>query len=864
LKIKKYISLILIAVMAISSIGTVSANENLHNVSALGLIPQSITQYNMDEAVTREEFAYMTARLLHQPTLQPVSTRFADVDESNPYSGYIEYLAGGGIISGFDDGSFVPKGGLELYAAYKILVSVLGYADLAMSIGGYPEGYIQIANATGLHKSAETRNGYVTKGGSVAMISAALTADMAQNIRIGKDGEFSYNINKDEKRTLLSSVLGFSVYRGIITQANQVNNSVLFTVESNRYDTNYALLTPGDTVGFKVKGNVNLEAYKYAPVTIWVNKDETITYIALQKNVSVKFGCITSINNDSSEDSAYPAEFINSLTLMDDETKYSVIDTPSLRLNGIETSAPVKLTGKMARLVIINDEVKDIQTWDLKEGGLITQVSETSIKYINGDRGELTLRDLLSYKNIYVFIDGRSAGFSEIKKNSVFYYYDDGSELTLVISERNAAGILNSKSDNEIEIEGFWFGIKDAFYSTDGKNYRKNAGFELLLNKIVKAYLAPNGKALFIHIAGSDAQEQQSRFIGFLAGYERKSIDKSNVHVLVWHLAPQIMKKDYHITSKTRFEDGIELEDFLKSAGHTVEATIDDESIRRGIYEFDINAQGNITSVKNPVWFSGYGEKTETDVSTFADVSPGMVTINERVLFFKDVGITLLHKDGDEYMGATANWNELQGRRCSGSKISFFVFSGNENSSVPDLVLLHGDGVGTLGSRYPKLGVASGRSVTVDENGEPFVMLGVYTGASAVKYKVMESIAKTIPAVALISYRDGLKFSKNDIAIESIVNLSGDPSTWDTQEKNTATGLHSGIVTRIDSLRITTKDDNGEINSNFFHPSYNFFIEYNTQNPKNVINNITIDDISVGDRVFYNLSDGIRGVIVIR
>jgi len=75
---------------------------------------------------------------------------FTDVDGQNPFIRYLHFAYDEGIIFGDDDGNFRPNDMITEREAIAMLVRALGYSERAMELGGFPFGYIQVAEELGL------------------------------------------------------------------------------------------------------------------------------------------------------------------------------------------------------------------------------------------------------------------------------------------------------------------------------------------------------------------------------------------------------------------------------------------------------------------------------------------------------------------------------------------------------------------------------------------------------------------------------------------------------------------------------------------------------------------------------------------
>ncbi|MFJ7982086.1 S-layer homology domain-containing protein [Lysinibacillus xylanilyticus] len=81
--------------------------EDIMYLLEKGIVEPSKT-YGVNDIVTREEVAVMIAKAIGlSGTQRP--TKFSDVPEHSPYSGYIQSAVEQGIIKGYDDGTFKPN-----------------------------------------------------------------------------------------------------------------------------------------------------------------------------------------------------------------------------------------------------------------------------------------------------------------------------------------------------------------------------------------------------------------------------------------------------------------------------------------------------------------------------------------------------------------------------------------------------------------------------------------------------------------------------------------------------------------------------------------------------------------------------------
>ena len=106
--------------------------------------------FGPEKDITRAEFATVVCRALGLGNPAKGATQFADVPADHWAAGYINLVAGQGIVNGYGDGNFGPEDNVTYEQAVKMLVVALGYEPMAAQKGGYPTGYLVVANTYGL------------------------------------------------------------------------------------------------------------------------------------------------------------------------------------------------------------------------------------------------------------------------------------------------------------------------------------------------------------------------------------------------------------------------------------------------------------------------------------------------------------------------------------------------------------------------------------------------------------------------------------------------------------------------------------------------------------------------------------------
>lgn len=137
-------------------------SEDVVIMQQLGLIDKL---KKSDEPVTRSEFATAIAMLINDSI--PEGKKIADLgsDDSGLY-----WMLNMGYISGYDNGNFEPKRQININEGLKMAFSVLGYDSWANMLGGYPAGYVRLAEAKNVFKGVSVSDEGLTFKNFVSML----------------------------------------------------------------------------------------------------------------------------------------------------------------------------------------------------------------------------------------------------------------------------------------------------------------------------------------------------------------------------------------------------------------------------------------------------------------------------------------------------------------------------------------------------------------------------------------------------------------------------------------------------------------------------------------------------------------------
>jgi len=797
------------------------------------------------------------------------TTKFTDVDESNPYSGYIDYLTEIGIVSGVSESLYSPQSNVTAEMAYKVMVSILGYNQIAEQLGGYPEGYAKVADILGFTTNLSFKEQYLTRDGALKIAHYVLTNCFDELLYFSSNGEITVTTDSKNEFAVLGDRHKINVYTGYVESVPNTGY-VNIRIDGNKYDTNPEMLAKGYLAKFEANDK-NLREFEGTNVTVWVNDENKIVYIALKRKSDIKYGYIYSVNGITNAEGIPSIASLEELTLINDEEDYDISQDVKVRYNGKIVTDSVKLEGNFARLVFQNDEITFIETWDLKEAGLITEMSAEYIQYTKGVTPGLRLKDLDQYKNKRFYIDNAPAGEGHIKADVVFDYYASGDDLVIVASEKKIVDEFYSYSSSTVEIGDSIYKYKNLYYS-DGAGFKADDGFINLISTDVSAYIGPDGYVRYIKL--NDLSKLTNRtFYGVVDGVNT-DVFNEEAEIKVWVYGDEIVKQTLKVNEKTRFLDGLSIEELGRNAKNVS---------GNGVYLFTLNAKGNVSEIEKPIPFYGYGvditEKDkrvsqsittmDSDTNAYIPVSyqipndatddpDDLLSISKRLYFKNAPMMALFNKDGVFTVEKTSQ-SAIIGK--SGMSVTLTFFGDENKSPLPSMVLLTGD-LSSLGSVYTQYGILTEKSIVINNDGEERVDLYITKGDSTPRvYSVTKEYAATLPDYALLAFFEETVFSENDINVTSIISLEGNPSNWELTSTENQVGLHEGKFERIESKRLYLEDT-----AYYMHPgtSGKPIVRYTENGGKRTIQVIDAAEIMPGDYVYYYLASGglVRAVIV--
>lgn len=140
-------------------------------VSELGvMVGGSNGNFNPNGTVNRAEMATIVCRVLGQTENLSKSNVFTDVPMEHWANANIAKASELGIVGGYGGGKFGPGDPVTFEQAVTMIIRAIGEGDKATSYGGYPNGFIQVAQEKNLLNGIQAVKGQGLSRGAVAML----------------------------------------------------------------------------------------------------------------------------------------------------------------------------------------------------------------------------------------------------------------------------------------------------------------------------------------------------------------------------------------------------------------------------------------------------------------------------------------------------------------------------------------------------------------------------------------------------------------------------------------------------------------------------------------------------------------------
>ena len=459
MKIKSFVLLVffVINIFAIPSYAEVEAvipdefGEAMEFVQMLGIADFSDSEKadaaDPQRVVSRAEFASMIVKMTNQPPTTAENTAFSDVDFYGDYGSAVYTALNLGIVSASYDGLFNPDAPITYETAAKMAVSALGYDKLAKAKGGYPTGYLAVANNLDILSGTD---GEFTLCDAVMLISNSLRADVWVVDAVWDD-EIVYG--SQEGRNLLTENFNLSHAEGIATTAGfhsmnrgYDNNDSKIEINGKFYDCNI----------------IGTEKYLGCYIDVWYNdKSEVAALYPDSINHSVTI---------NAHDIEGYADFVLNTYENDKECKYKISKSYSFVKNGRyfeQSDSDFKFdNGSLTLVDSDGDRVYDLVNAKVYTYINVSAISELDKIVYDTDQPDKSLNLGGDAKTEIRLYDYRAKSYSEADFDSI----EVGSLLEILKSHDETLMEITVLAKNKIE--GVVEEIAEDYIVADGEKYK--------------------------------------------------------------------------------------------------------------------------------------------------------------------------------------------------------------------------------------------------------------------------------------------------------------------------------------------------------------------------------------------------------
>lgn len=450
---KRIITLLMMVIFSMCGISVSAAepsNRALQDIKALKIMQGDDNgDMMLNKKLTRAEFATVILNIIGEASVADGYTKsvaFTDVKSDAWYASIVGYISDRQIMVGYSDKEFAPEDSVTLEQAVKTLVVILGYQDVALSRGGYPDGYMSVGVSLGLlNDVAPDENGFV-RGDLVTLLYNALDINRLVIAGFGteKGSTLRYELTNGGER--------------IFDGKGVINANYEYYLSEAVSDIKFDEVRIGDII-YKA-GNTNAAEYIGMEVRYYAEETEDGEYVLNvaepTKNNSKLI--LDSDDIDSVENGVvkYSEDGKNKTLRMEDDCvivkNMSIITVKNDDVFNVENGILkfIDNTGNNKADVVI---IEDYQC-------MIAEQARGNIIYFKDNTAYNGKRYLKAdpdgdEKYIITDKDGKYIDISEIPSDSVMSIAEssDKSSYRIIVNDEKIEGNLKSKSDKTITID---------------------------------------------------------------------------------------------------------------------------------------------------------------------------------------------------------------------------------------------------------------------------------------------------------------------------------------------------------------------------------------------------------------------------
>ena len=471
--LKKVLALVLafsmmLSVVAFANFADVDADADYAGAAELlsaleFMVGDENGNFNPDNTITRAEMAAIVCRIKGlEKTAQSSkgATIFEDVAADHWASGYVNTANNNGFVSGYGDGKFGPNDEVTFEQAVRMIVSALGFDPMAAEKGGWPTGYLVVANT---YKITEGVSGS-TRADIAVLVANALDTPMMDQTTYGADAAFEILNGKNGKeyRTLLSD-MDIYVATGIVTDTDAELAYVTITEDSDD-----GLFEEDDKAEFEINDS-NIGDYQFQSVDVYV------------KEVRKDYEVVAVVPGVVGETFALVSDDVKKAT--DKVVEYYVDPANSSKTKEIKIDLTTIVFNKNGVDELDLNDLADVElvfienTGDTKYDVLVaTQYTSEMLEFVDATKEKMTLGgktvqfDFEDEDKTYVFEDanGNALTLADFAEDDVIAFYSDAEPDNKGLVDITKADYIKVIKLSDAAVEGV---IEETYTSNDDVAY---------------------------------------------------------------------------------------------------------------------------------------------------------------------------------------------------------------------------------------------------------------------------------------------------------------------------------------------------------------------------------------------------------
>ena len=700
---------------------TSSCDEEFTLLADLRLLPDDFVKtFRADKTMKRSELAYILNVYMGYSKLGTSNidepSPFIDLSPSHRHYYAVLNVNQFGIMTGDGYGNFKPDAYLTYAQVIKVIMSALGYDELALAYGGYPYGYITVADKAELfdEMAITDYNKRAKYGDVIKMLAAALNIKLLEVSAITSEG---MSLSTDGKNTLLSTYHNIETYEGCI---NAVYGKQALDIEPLQY--NEIVI---DNTCYRTKDDNNFSLYFGYDVTFYY---DTLSNRIVAIDPHIDENKVTTVRAEN-------------IVSIDNNTIIYESEGKEKRMK-LALSTDVVYNGRLYCEFDSSDFISYGTTIDFIDAGADNIIDIASItchknyvvKSVNADKK--IIYDMYGNGNFYgdesgdiIFVDqlGNVMDFRELSPYDVVSAIEskDKKMVCLTLSNKEVEGTVEAinSANGTVAIDGYSYKL--------ASNFKKGVG-QLSLGQNGLFLLDINGD-----IASFKPYQNSYKFAYFMDMYTSNSLDGGIfVKMLTEDEGVVTCRVSKKFIADGRTAKSEEIIDLLSENG-----VVQPQIIRYYLSFGELKAVDTIrtsTDETNDTLEVLYDSPTQLMYNSHQAVFGAKVPVSPDTLVFM-----IPDDSGDEEAYRVYNNSIFSHDRSYLIK----AYTLKEDGHLADAIIMNG-GASSITSNTPVYVVES-ISYTLDENGDKVVRLCGYLDGKLVSYIISdESILYNLKSIS--------------------------------------------------------------------------------------------------------------------